>query len=1019
MRSQLPSLPAPFSLAVLSLLPLLALSGCPTISKSELASRIDDDADGFTSAQVGGDDCNDADDTVNPGTTDTPYDGIDADCSGGSDNDADGDGYDAATVDGAPADGDDCDDGDDTVHPGASEICDGSDNDCDGAIGDVSSPSTDESDNDGDGFFVCANDCDDTDAASNPGAAEVCDDANADEDCDGSTDDGDSSATGQADWFRDSDSDGYGSPETVSSQCDEPAGFVDNSEDCDDGDDAVNPDTIWYADADEDGWGDDLDWLAQCTQPEGYVVDAGDCLDTDPDVHPEAAESCNDIDDDCDDLVDADDPDVDPSEAVWYRDRDSDGYGDEAATITTCTTGAGYVHTVGDCDDYAATVSPSAPEVCDYQDNDCDGYVDDTDLDVSGMSTWYDDVDGDGFGDAADTRFACFAPSHYVSDATDCDDGDGAVNPDAEEVCDGVDNDCDSDVDDADPSVSAGVATYTDGDGDGFGDSGTATTACSPPVSNVYVAGDCDDAQMSAYPGAPEVWYDGIDGDCDGGCDFDQDGDGDDADGYDGGDCDDGDPDVNPEAAEVCRDGVDNNCDGSANSCANASRSLAEADAKYTGEEDYDQAGGCVSAAGDVNGDGFDDILIGAPASGDGGVEAGAAYLVLGGTAPTSLGLASAAAEYTGGEGDFAGYGLAAAGDVNGDGYGDILVGSPVNDGTSPGAASLILGGAVPATTSLSMADAEYIGVGGDAAGRSMSAAGDVNSDGFDDILVGALGNDAEGAWTGAAYLVLGEATPASASLSSAIARYSGTTAGESAGISVAGGGDIDGDGYVDLLVGAYGNNENGEYAGAAYLVLGNGSPSSTSLAYADAKYSGVSEYDMAGLSVAVAGDVNADGYADVLIGAKGNDDGGSQAGAAYLVLGGVVPASVVLSAADAEYTGEASSDEAGWPVAPAGDVDGDGYSDVLVGAPANSTSGFYAGAAYLILGGAAPASHGLSTADATFTGEAVTDYAGLSLAGVGDVNADGSDDLLIGAYGNDPSGLFSGAAYLILGSGL
>ena len=578
MRSPLPS--------VLALLPLLALTGCPTISKSDLASRIDDDADGFTSAQFGGDDCNDADDTVNPGTTDTPYDGIDADCSGGSDNDADGDGYDAATVDGAPADGDDCDDADDTVHPGATELCDGADNDCDGAIGDIGSPSTDESDNDGDGFFVCANDCDDTDAASNPGAAEVCDDANADEDCDGSTDDGDSSATGQADWYRDSDSDGYGSPDTVSSQCDEPAGFVDNADDCDDSDDAVNPDTIWYADADEDGWGDDLDWLAQCTQPDRYVVDSGDCLDTDAAVHPDATESCNDIDDDCDELVDADDPDVDPSEAVWYRDRDLDGYGDESATITTCTSSGGYVHAVGDCDDYADTVNPGAPEVCDTQDNDCDGDIDDADPDVTDMIAWYSDADGDDFGEATDSRIACFAPSRYVVDDTDCDDGDDAVNPAAQEVCDTIDNDCDADVDDDDASVAPGTTTYTDSDGDGFGVTATATTVCAPPASNVTVPGDCDDALSAVSPSGTETCATTYDDNCDGetkdtdavGCTtryYDADGDtygtttgecrcyavGD----YDAlvnTDCDDLSSTDNPGATETVGNGDDDDCDG-------------------------------------------------------------------------------------------------------------------------------------------------------------------------------------------------------------------------------------------------------------------------------------------------------------------------------------------------------------------------------------------------------------------------------------------------------------------------
>ena len=516
MRSQLPFLPASSSRAALAALALLALTGCPTISKSDLASRIDDDGDGFTSAQFGGDDCDDADETVHPDATEAPYDGVDGDCSGGSDNDADGDGYDAAVIDGAPAAGDDCNDADAAVNPGAAEICDGVDNDCDGAIGDVGSPSTDESDNDGDGFFVCANDCDDTDPAVNPGATELCDADNTDEDCDGSTDDGDSSASGQADWYLDDDHDGYGTPDTLSSRCDQPTDYVSNADDCDDTNGGLNPDTLWYADADEDAWGDDLDWLAQCTQPDGFVVDPGDCLDSDPDVHPGASESCNEIDDDCDALVDADDPDVDPAEALWYRDRDLDGYGDSTSTLTACTVGTGYVHTPADCDDYTAVVNPGAPEVCDTQDNDCDGYVDDADPDVTDMTTWYADVDGDEFGDATDSRIGCFQPPSYVADDTDCEDGDVAVNPDAQELCDTIDNDCDADVDDADSSVAPGTTTYTDADGDGFGDSATATTACAPAATNVTVPGDCDDGEATVNPDESEVCDDSLDNDCDG-----------------------------------------------------------------------------------------------------------------------------------------------------------------------------------------------------------------------------------------------------------------------------------------------------------------------------------------------------------------------------------------------------------------------------------------------------------------------------------------------------------------------
>ncbi len=882
------------------LLVVCALTGCPAITPSDLSARVDQDEDGFTSSQFDGDDCNDTDATVNPAADDAPYDGIDADCSGGSDDDADGDGYDAAIIDGAAAEGDDCDDVDATVHPGAAEICDGADNDCDGVIGNVSDPTTDESDNDGDGFFVCANDCDDTDASSNPGADEVCDEVNADEDCDGSTDDGDSGATGQAPWYLDSDHDGYGTPDTVAQLCDAPADYVDNDADCDDGDDTINPDTAWYADTDDDGWGDDADALSQCTQPDGYVLDAGDCEDGDDAIHPEALESCNDIDDDCDDLVDVDDPDVDPSEATWYRDRDGDGYGDETSTVTTCTDSGGYVHEAGDCDDSVSTIHPLASETCDGEDNDCDGAIDDADGDVVDLSTWYADDDADGFGDETETMIACFLPSGYAEASTDCDDADETVNPDAQELCDELDNDCDGDVDDEDESVTSGVTTYTDADGDGFGDSATAADVCSPSDGDVEIDGDCDDA----------------------------------------------DPDTHPDAAEVCENGKDDDCDGGYGTCV-GSRELSAADAQFTGEAAGDQAGGGVSGAGDVNGDGYGDLLIGAPWNGDGGDGAGAAYLVLGSATPADLSLAYADSKYVGEavdlDGDGAGGSVSQAGDVDGDGLADMLVGAKGNGdgGGSAGAAYLILGTATPTSIGLGAASARFIGeFANDEAGTSVSAAGDVNGDGLGDMIIGA---PRWGSFAGNAYLVLGSATPSSLGLAAASARYTGEAEYDEAAGSVAGAGDVDGDGLEDVIIGAIGNSEGGSQAGAAYLILGSASPGDVDLSSADAEYSGEEYRSYAGASVSTADDVNGDGFGDLVVGAYGNVDGGTYNGAAYLLLGGPSPGDLDLSAADARYTGEADWDNAGYSVSNAGDIDADGFGDLLVGA---RTAESYSGAA-------------------------------------------------------------------------
>jgi hypothetical protein len=154
-------------------------------------------------------------------------------------------------------------------------------------------------------------------------------------------------------------------------------------------------------------------------------------------------------------------------------------------------------------------------------------------------------------------------PAGYVTDATDCDDGDGAVNPAAQEICDSRDNDCDSLIDDADPSLDLGTAgaTLDDADGDGYGDDGTLGYACVAPSGSATVGGDCDDGDASVSPGAVETWYDGVDADCSGGSDYDQDGDGQDGDAFSGADCDDLDPTVYDGAVELC-DSVDNDCDG-------------------------------------------------------------------------------------------------------------------------------------------------------------------------------------------------------------------------------------------------------------------------------------------------------------------------------------------------------------------------------------------------------------------------------------------------------------------------
>ena len=458
---------------------------------------------------------------------------------------------------------------------------------------------------------------------------------------------------------------------------------------------------------------------------------------------------------------------------------------------------------------------------------------------------------------------------------------------------------------------------------------------------------------------------------------------------------------------------------------------LGKVNASFWGEHAGDWSGYSVAGAGDVNGDGCDDFLIGTEWDRDAGYFAGQTYLILGKPSGWAMDndLSASDASFGGEERlDWYAFSVAGAGDVNGDGYDDILIGAFRNDdvGYAAGQTYLIFGKASgwEMDTNLSASDASFRGENvGDWSGYSVAGAGDVNGDGYDDILIGAQCNDAGGDGAGQTYLILGKSSDwaMDTNLSASDASFLGEGPFNGSGVSVAGAGDVNGDGYDDILIGGFGNTDGGIETGQTYLILGkpSGWAMDTYLSATDASFWGEDQEDHSGESVTGAGDVNGDGYDDILIGAWGNDEGGSNAGQTYLILGRAFgwAMDTDLSVSDASFCGEGKLDYSGYSVSGAGDVNGDGYDDILIGAYGNDEGNSNTGQTYIVLGKASgwAIDVNLSASNASFWGENVGDSSGRSVAGVGDVNGDGYDDIIIGAPG-DYNISRTGQTYLILG---
>jgi|GEM_PF-1797709 len=329
------------------------------------------------------------------------------------------------------------------------------------------------------------------------------------------------------------------------------------------------PNVNYYADADGDGFGDAATLVSTCVQPQGYVTDNTDCKDNDAAIFPGAQEICNDIDDDCNDLID--DGLV---FTTYYADADGDSFGDINNPLDACVIPAGYVTNSADCNDNNANQNTASTEICNGEDDDCDGIIDNGLI----FLDYYADLDSDGFGAGTATNSCVDLGAGYVTNNTDCNDNNANQNTASTEICNGEDDDCDGAIDNG----LVFLDFYSDIDGDGFG-SGDVISSCSD-LGAGYVTNntDCDDSNSNINSSATET-CNSIDDNCDGQIDegvqtvyfIDNDGDtyGNPSVsilactqpiGYtpDDTDCNDTDANINPGAEDIGGNGIDENCDG-------------------------------------------------------------------------------------------------------------------------------------------------------------------------------------------------------------------------------------------------------------------------------------------------------------------------------------------------------------------------------------------------------------------------------------------------------------------------
>jgi hypothetical protein len=725
---------------------------------------------------------------------------------------------------------------------------------------------------------------------------------------------------------------------------------------------------------------------------------------------------------------DCDDDDAQRGEPeVFYEDLDGDGFGDAEAELTACTLPDGAVRDDRDCDDSTPDVFPGAQEVpYDGIDQDCDN----TDI---------TDVDGDGY------------PSTAVSGGDDCDDADPDIHPTAEDDWyDGVDADCAGnddfdqdgdgytsdlyggpDCDDTDASrlPTSGVEevyyngfdencdSLADGDGDWDGDgfwaddyearvaaSGETIEVNIPPgdrdcwdegsvTPSAYTAinGFPQPPVEAVYPGAPDTYYDGVDADCGGDDDFDADQDSYNSDtwpdraGFIGPDCDDADPSISPaEPYDPPYDGVDQDCAG--DSDYDADRDGFDA-SDWSGTDCDDTLSSVNPSESEICNNGLDDDC-----SGDDNTCG----------FDNSQSVAQADAELFG-DNDYAGFGdTIEGGDLDGDGRGDAIIGSPylksVYTGWNTGGVQLFYGplSASGRTASLSL----YADNDNDYVGDALSEGVDIDADGYEDLAVGAQYVSSGAYYSGTVYLLNGPLGSGSGRLSDYHQLYWHSDYDQMGRI-VDTRGDLDGDGHEDLLVGSSGAVGSGGY-GRAVIVSGPDTYTGNSRDYIyDLPWVADVQGDYTTTAFAAAadtsGDLTGDGIDDLVItDPSATDFTGAKVGQVF-IFAGPLSGSYVASDYDAAVTGVEAYANAGETIAAGGDYDGDGYNDLALGAPYSNGGAYQGGAAFMTLGPFSVGAQTVNDADASVYGVTSYGYLGEALESQADSDGAGQDDLLIG----------------------